>query len=362
MQISRAERLFSNSEDMDAIVILNGEEPFLDSTFWYVTEQSSGTFEGAIAIITKDGKLHVVTSVLEEESANMGRGEIHVYHTKDEYDGHVKSILKDSKKIGVNVHSAIYSTVQYLKGLRDDIEIKDATSAIAKTVSVKDKKEIMATEKACEITSKVADELPAMVREDVTEREVAAMMDNRMRTLGGTGNAFETIVAFGKNSAMPHHTPDQYRLKKGEVALFDFGSKYDRYCADLTRTIFFGDPGETLKRAYDLVLKAQNAGLEQIHAGANAKDVDLAARKVIDDSEFKGRFIHSFGHGIGMDIHQSIFVSPRSEQILREGNIISAEPGIYISGLGGIRIEDTVLVTKNGYRKLTDYDHDLTVV
>ncbi|MFA6803850.1 MAG: aminopeptidase P family protein [Candidatus Methanomethylophilaceae archaeon] len=362
MHISRAERLFSNSEDMDAIVILNGEEPFLDSTFWYVTEQSSGTFEGAIAIITRDGKLHVVTSVLEEESAKTGMGEVHVYRTKDEHDECIKDILKDSKKIGINVHSAIYSTVQYLKGLREDIEIRDATTAIVKTVSVKDEKEIKATENACRITSKVAGELPDMIREDVTEREVAAMMDNRMRVLGGTGNAFDTIAAFGKNSAMPHHAPGEHRLRGGEVALFDFGSKYERYCADLTRTIFLGDPGETLRNAYGLVLEAQSAGLEQIRAGANAKDVDLAARKVIDGSKFKGRFIHSFGHGIGMDIHQGIFVSPRSDQVLMEGNIISAEPGIYIPGLGGIRIEDTVLVTKNGYRKLTDYDHDLTVV
>ncbi|MFA5452046.1 MAG: aminopeptidase P family protein [Candidatus Methanomethylophilaceae archaeon] len=362
MQSSRAERLFSNSEGMDAIVILNGEEPFLDSTFWYVTEQSSGTFEGAIAIVTSDGKLHVITNILEEETANTGKGEVHVYRTKDEYDGVLKDILKDANKIGVNIHSAIYSTVQHLKNLREDIEIKDATSAIAKTVSVKDTKEIAATEKACKITSTVANELPTMIKEGVTEQEVAARMDNRMRMLGGTGNAFDTIAAFGKNSAMPHHAPNDYKLKDGEVALFDFGSKYNRYCADLTRTIFLGDPGETLRKAYDVVLKAQNMGLEQVHAGANAKDVDLAARKVIDDSEFKGKFIHSFGHGIGMDIHQSIFVSPRSEQVLKEGNIISAEPGVYISGLGGIRIEDTILVTKNGYRKLTDYDHGFTVV
>ena len=108
--------------------------------------------------------------------------------------------------------------------------------------------------------------------------------------------------------------------------------------------------------------KAQLAGIEKIRAGAKACEPDLAARKIIDDSEFKGTFIHSFGHGIGMDVHQAIGVHPKSEQILKAGNIISAEPGIYISGVGGIRIEDTVLVTEDGCRILTDYDHDLTIV
>jgi Xaa-Pro dipeptidase len=134
------------------------------------------------------------------------------------------------------------------------------------------------------------------------------------------------------------------------------------YCSDLTRTIFLGDPGDRLKRAYEVVREAQNAGLAQIREGASAESVDAAARDVIDASEFKGLFIHSFGHGIGMDIHQPIFVSPRSRNILKAGNVISAEPGIYIPGLGGIRIEDTVLVTEEGYRLLTDYDHGLTIV
>jgi Xaa-Pro dipeptidase len=151
-------------------------------------------------------------------------------------------------------------------------------------------------------------------------------------------------------------------LKKGDTALFDFGAKYDRYCADLTRTIFLDDPGDTMRRVYDIVLKAQQAGIDAIRPGVNAEAVDAAAREVIDSTEFKGRFIHSFGHGIGMDVHQAISVSPRSEQVLEAGNVISAEPGIYIPGIGGIRIEDTVLVTEDGCRILTDYDHSITVV
>lgn len=362
MSGSRVDRLVANFGDFDTLVIANGGEPFLDSAFWYITEQSTGVFEGSMAFVSKDGTLDVVVSVLEEEAAKSGKGNVHVYNTRKELDSIVSEILKDSKKVGINSQAAVYSSVNYLKKVKEDIEIVDAYKTIDRTVAVKDAKEIRATEKACEITSKVANELPDMIAEGLSEKDVAAEMDIRMRRLGGTGNAFETIAAFGSYSAECHHKPCDYKLKRGDTALFDFGSKYDMYCADLTRTIFLGEPDPILKRAYEVVRQAQEAGIAKIRAGAGANEPDLAARAVIDASEFKGRFIHSFGHGIGMDVHQAISVSPKSEQILEAGNVISAEPGIYISGVGGIRIEDTVLVTEDGCRILTHYDHGFTVV
>jgi Xaa-Pro dipeptidase len=183
-----------------------------------------------------------------------------------------------------------------------------------------------------------------------------------MRELGGTGNAFDTISAFGPNSSRPHHSPTDSKLKKGDAALFDFGTKYDRYCSDMTRTVFFSKPPKIMQRAYEVVLEAQTAGIEKYKGGMPARDADLAAREVIENTEFKGKFIHSFGHGIGMEVHQGISVSPRSEHILKEGNIVSAEPGIYIPGVGGIRIEDTCLITKDGCERLTDFDRSFTVI
>lgn len=362
MAMSRAERLMSNAKDMDAIVIINGGDPFLDSTFWYLTEQRSGSFEGSLAIVGKDGSLDVVVSVLEEESANMGKGNVHIYHDRKEHDSFIKDALKDSGKIGFNVHNVTYSSVQYISKLIDGIEVMDASKCISETVAVKDDKEIEATRKACRISSKVAQEIPEMLHEGMTEKEMAAGMDNRMRELGGTGNAFDTIAAFGENASQPHYMPGDRKLRKGDVALFDFGTKFDRYCSDMTRTVFFGEPPEVLKRAYAKVLDAQTAGLEEYRDGAKACLADLAARKLIDESEFKGKFIHSYGHGIGMEVHQDISISPKSEQILKKGNVVSAEPGIYIPGVGGIRIEDTCLITEDGFERLTDFDHDLTIV
>ena len=362
MSESRAVRLMKNAGDVDKVVIMNGGEPFLDSTFWYITQASTGVFEGSFAVVSSDGAVDMVVSTLEEEAAKSSKANVHVYHSRDEHDSIIKELLGDARKVGINSPSAVYSMVSFLQKLKENIEIVNVSKAIGETVSLKDADEIRATEEACRITSKVAQELPSMISEGVTEKEVAAEMDIRMRRLGGTGNAFETIAAFGANSADCHHVPSDYRLREGDAALFDFGSKYDMYCADLTRTIFLGEPCEKLRRAYEVVRKAQIAGIEKIRDGAKANEPDIAARKIIDDSEFKGLFIHTFGHGIGMDVHQAISVYSKSEQILRAGNIISAEPGIYIPGVGGIRIEDTVLVTEDGCRILTDYDHSLTVV
>ncbi|MDR0309306.1 MAG: aminopeptidase P family protein [Candidatus Methanoplasma sp.] len=362
MERSRAERLISKGEGLDAIVILNDGCPFVDSTFWYLTELNGGSFESSIAVVRKDGNMDVNVSVLEEETASSGKGDVRVYRTRDERDNYLREALRGADNVGFNMHNATYSMVEYVRKTVKGIKVKDASSAISSAVSVKDSKEIELTREACRISSLVAEEIPDMLSEGVTEKEVAFRMDARMRELGGTGNAFDTISAFGENSSKPHHSPTGRRLGKGDVALFDFGTRYERYCSDMTRTVFLSRPPEVLERAYEVVLEAQAAGIEKYMDGAPAKDADLAAREIIDRSEFKGRFIHSFGHGIGMEVHQDISVSPRSEQVLREGNIVSAEPGIYIPGVGGIRIEDTCLITKNGCERLTDFNRSITIV
>jgi len=362
MELSRAERLISNSEGLDAIVIVNDTLPFTDSTFWYLTELNGGSFESSLLIVRKDGSMDVITNALEAETASAGKGNILVYKKYEEREQFLKDALKGCVKVGFNVNSASYAAVNYVKKAVKGVKIADASKAIASTVTVKDKKEIELTKKACKISSKVAKEIPEMLSAGMTEKEMAFRIDVRMRELGGTGNAFDTISAFGANSSKPHHSPTDYKLKKGDAALFDFGTKYELYCSDMTRTVFLSKPPEIMVRAYEVVKEAQDAGIEKYKDGLPAKEADLAAREVIDKTEFKGKFIHSFGHGIGMDVHQDISVSPRSKDILKEGNVVSAEPGIYIPGVGGIRIEDTCLITKKGCERLTDFDRRLTII
>ena len=361
MESTRAGRLME-AAGTDAVIISNGTEPFLDSAFWYITGLDSGTFEGSLLIISRDRGLQVIVNRLEEEAARNSRGEVTVYSTAAERDEAVKKAIGGAGSIGIPFDTTIHSVHAYISRMGEGAEIRNISGALGDVRSVKDKEEISRIESACRISSKVASEIPGMLEEGVSEQEVGARMDSRMRELGASGSAFETIAAFGPASAEPHHRPTQYRLRKGDTALFDFGAKKDMYCSDLTRTVFFGDPDPRLLRAYEVVLEAQSAGIGLIRDGVPAKDPDAAAREIIDASEFKGMFIHSFGHGIGMNVHEPISLSPRSEQVLRAGNVVSAEPGIYISGVGGIRIEDTVLVTERGCRRLTDFDRNVTVI
>ena len=357
--MDRVKRLMSNV-DADAVVIMNGTSPFLDSVFWYLTEQGSGTFEGTIAVASNDG-LDVIVNKLEETSARGGSGNIHVFETRDERERILKSILEGKKRIGMNVHSVSYAAAEYIKKVSGS-SVTDVTKGINDTISIKDEKELSAIRKACRISSGTASSVHRMLSAGMTEREAAARIDTDMRNHGAEGNAFDTIAAFGEYSAEPHHRPGDRALKKGDAALFDFGCKYSMYSSDLTRTVFFGEPPEILKRAYKAVYEAKEAGMARIADGIPAKEADLAAREVIDATEFKGMFIHSFGHGIGMDVHEGTSLSHLSKDILKENMVVSAEPGIYIPGIGGIRIEDTVLVKKNGCEPLTEFDKEMTVI
>jgi Xaa-Pro dipeptidase len=359
--MSRAHRIAAGCKDVDAVIIYNGTSPFLDSVFWYVTEQTSGTFEGSMAIISKDGSLNVLTGTLEETTARTGAGNVNVYETREERDSILKEILKGCARIGISGRSVSYNFSEYVKKITE-AELADVSAEIGNVIAIKDKKEISDIRKACAISSKTASKIPEMLYRGITEKEAAWLIDSDMRMNGGSGNAFETISAFGAHSAEPHHRPSGRKLKRGDTALFDFGSKYGMYSSDMTRTVFFGEPDDILKKAYKVVQNAKAAGMAEMRDGAPAKNADAAARKIIDDSDFKGKFIHSFGHGIGMNVHEGPSVSYRSEDILKEGMIVSAEPGIYIPGVGGIRIEDTVLITKDGAEPLTRFDQSYTVI
>jgi len=361
MRSSRAKKIAVGCPGVDAVVISNGVSPFLDPLFRYLTEQTSGTFEGSFAVVSKDGSLDIVTSPLEETTAKKGSGNVHVYEKREERDSLLSGLLKGCGRIGICGRSVTYNASEYIRKI-GGAELVDVSSEISGITAIKDAKEISDIRKAAAISSKTASRIPEMLRSGMTEKELAKMIDLGMVSDGGAGNAFETICAFGPNSAEPHHHPSDRKIKKGNAALFDFGSKYGMYCSDLTRTVFFGEPEEILERAYEVVLTAKNAGMTELYDGAPAKNADLIARDIIDDSEFKGMFIHSFGHGMGMNIHESPAVSSRSDDVLKKGMVVSAEPGIYIPGIGGIRIEDSVLITKNGFEELTEFDEGFTVI
>lgn len=202
----------------------------------------------------------------------------------------------------------------------------------------------------------------ALVHEGVTEIEVAEQLEGIYRALGAQGHSFAPIVSFGANAADPHHEPDGTVLRTGDVVLFDVGCRQDKYCSDMTRTFVFGEPSERVREVHDLVRRANEAGRAAVRPGARFCDIDRAARTVIEKAGYGAYFTHRLGHQIGLDVHEPGDVSATHDAPVQPGMCFSIEPGVYLPGEFGVRIEDLVIVTENGCEVLNAYPRELTAI
>lgn len=226
--------------------------------------------------------------------------------------------------------------------------------------AIKDAGEIEILSEACRITDAALAAGASALEAGMTERELAAILDDAMRKDGGGGPGFSTIVASGPHAARPHHSPGDRRIEPGEPVIIDMGAEYRGYRADLTRTICVGEPTPELVRVYNLVLDAQNAALAAIRDGVSGKDVDEAARAVFRDAGHGDHFTHGLGHGVGLRIHEAPSAGQRSSDVLASGMTLTVEPGLYLPGWGGVRIEDFVIIEQDGIRNLTTAPKRLT--
>lgn len=208
-----------------------------------------------------------------------------------------------------------------------------------------------------EAAAAIADAALAVVRPDLpagpTEAEFGLALDTEMRRLGATGPSFETIVAAGPNGARPHARPSTRPIEHGDLVVVDFGAVVDGYCSDMTRTYAVGDVDDTARRMLDVVTAAQAAGVRRIAPEVAAADVDRASRAVIEDADWGDAFLHGTGHGVGLQVHEAPRVSATSTATLAAGHVVTVEPGVYLPEHGGVRVEDTVVVTGDGCRSLT---------
>jgi Xaa-Pro aminopeptidase len=197
---------------------------------------------------------------------------------------------------------------------------------------------------------------------ELTESRFAAALDHAMRTGGAEESAFETIVASGENSAKPHARPGDRRIRPGDPVVVDFGAVFDGYRSDMTRTFCVGgEPSGELATVFEVVAASQRAGVRSVAPGVTAGSVDQACREVIGASGWAERFEHGTGHGVGLDIHEGPSVGPGSTAILASGTVVTVEPGVYLPGTGGVRIEDTLVVTQDGSRPLTLFPKEVAV-
>ncbi len=240
--------------------------------------------------------------------------------------------------------------------------MKPASDLLESLRVSKDEEEVQAMREAQRIAEEALTQTVEFIKPGMTEKEVAAYLEYRMVSLGAEKKSFDTIVASGPNSSKPHAVPGERKLQQGDFLTIDFGCVYKGYCSDTTRTFVIGEPTNEMRKVYDTVLQAQLAGIAAAKAGLSGKEIDAAARKVIDDAGYGEYFGHSFGHSLGIEIHENPNLSPSNSNPMPVGAVVSAEPGIYLPGKFGVRIEDVLILADDGCENITKYPKELIIL
>ncbi len=262
------------------------------------------------------------------------------------------------RNLGFNSESLSFKAYQEMENkLKGKVILVPLDNPMNSIRAIKDSDEIALLKEAADLGSKGFDFVCTLLKEGISEAEVARELEIFWKRLGSKGVAFDPIIAFGANSSMPHYRAGEAKLQRGEPVLIDIGVNLKHYHSDMTRVVFFGEPKQPMREIYDIVLQAQEAALKVCKPGTLIGEVDQAARGLIAAAGYGERFTHSIGHGIGLEIHEYPILRnkpPMKDVPLQIGMAITIEPGIYLPGVGGVRIEDTVIITGTGYENLTN--------
>lgn len=265
------------------------------------------------------------------------------------------------KKLGFEQDDLSYSTYSSYKN-EIGVDFVPVSGAVEKLRLIKSEQEIKILKEATDIADAAFKHVLDFIRPGVTELDVANELEFFMRKAGAVSSSFDTIVASGFRSALPHGVASEKVIEKGEFVTLDFGAYYKGYCSDITRTVAVGEVSSELKNIYDIVLEAQLRGMAGIKAGITGKQADALTRDYITAQGYGEYFGHSTGHGLGMEVHESPALSFRSDTVLEPGMLVTCEPGIYVPNLGGVRIEDDTLVTVEGNEPLSHSTKDLIIL
>jgi Xaa-Pro aminopeptidase len=299
------------------------------------TVQAKAEVRGAETVLqTKALLTDAIELVKKQKIKKLGFESLHVSHAAFVY------LQKELKKV----------RLVPTKGLAEDLR------------AVKDPAEMEKMRAAAAITDRAFRHILGFIKPGVKESDLAVELEHRMRVLGASGPSFETIIASGWRGALPHGIASSKKVAQGDMIVFDFGCIYEGYCSDMTRMACVGKPSAEQKKVYDIVKRAQQAGLDKIKAGRPAGEVDLAARGLIAKAGFGRHFGHGLGHGVGVEVHEEPRLGPKIKAPLTRGMAVTCEPGIYLEGKFGVRIEDLVLVTERGCENLYKTSKELAIV
>lgn len=320
------------------------------------------TGSNAQFLITQAGGVFLTDSRYEEQARREVPDLTRVMYHPD-FVGPFRDACRDlgANRVGFEAAGITYRTYQRLAEI-DTVELVPVGEVVERIRWVKEAGELSLIGRAQELADNAYERVTAKLVEGVTEKAVALELEHAMRLGGADGIAFESIVAFGENAAEPHHSPKDRPLAAGDIVKLDFGCVVDGYHSDMTRTVAFGEPSAELREVYDVVLRAQQKGLEALLPGVTGAAADGAARDAIREAGYGDRFGHSLGHGVGLEVHEGPGLRRESTDVLPEGAVVTVEPGIYLPGMGGVRIEDMVVIEKDGARPLPRSPRELVVL
>jgi len=339
-----------SEQDLDAVLVLVGENRRYLSGF---TGEDSQFDESAGALLISDARLILATDSRYELQAET---EAPLYEITCHKEGLAKALPEILKELNIGrlgfegIRMSCFQYNKIVEKITSDnlsVELVETENIVEDLRIIKEEAEIEATKKALSIAENAFRKVAGILTPGMTEKEAAWAMEKEMREAGADALSFPTIVASGPNSALPHAIPGDRKINEGEPILFDWGAKLNGYCSDMSRTLVIGNPDETFNRVYKTVLDAQHLAIAAIKPGASSKAVDEISRNHIDSMGFEGKFGHGLGHGTGLAIHEAPRLSPFKDTRLDAGMIITVEPGIYLPGWGGIRIENQVVVRDN---------------
>ncbi|MCE4956094.1 M24 family metallopeptidase [Macrococcoides caseolyticum] len=341
-----------NDKQLDAMVIIS---PFNRRYLSGFTGSS-----GALVISKHEKMLVTDFRYIEQATAQASQFEI-IKHTQSLLQTIVQIIVeKGYKTIGFEGDLITYQDHQML--LNDAYELINIAGEVERIRMIKEPFEIEIIQQAADIADETFNYILEITQPGMTELQINNLMEMKMRELGATSSSFDTIVASGVRGALPHGVASNKVIQSGEMITFDYGAIYNGYISDITRTIAVGQPSDEMVKIYNVVLESQMKALNEIKIGMTGIEADKIARDVIQSYGYGDKFGHSLGHGIGLEVHEGPMLSMKSPHTLEENMCVTLEPGIYVEGLGGVRIEDDVLVTKNGLKRFTQSPKDLIIL
>ncbi|UXR79304.1 MULTISPECIES: aminopeptidase P family protein [unclassified Staphylococcus] len=350
-RIERAKRILKH-QDLDALLVLTD----------YNRRYLSGFTGTSGALIITRSEQFLFTDFRYTEQATKQATEYAIVEQQGDLISTLQKHIKENnyQNIGFEGHIVSYDT--YVKLNEGAHQLMTIGEAIEHIRMVKDEAEIANIKKAAEIVDKAYEYILTVAKAGMTEKELKALLESKMLHLGADDTSFDTIVASGYRGALPHGVASDKVIESGDMVTLDFGAYYNGYVSDITRTFAIGQPSDEMIKIYNIVLKAQKTAVSQIKAGMTGIEIDKIARDIITDAGYGENFGHSLGHGIGLEIHERPMLSQKADNILEPNHCVTIEPGIYVNGLGGVRIEDDILIQENGGQCFTNSTKDLIIL